>query len=197
MDTNVIRLCDAARAGMKSGDLLLYRASARQPIGWIIARLGRSQYCHAGRAYQGLKGWRTIDTHAWTGGRNVALADEVRAYPRRIDVFSPNPGDTAAAQGHDYDPEAAVRWLQRHVVDRHYGWWAIAQAALRHAFLIRLFVRPFSGENGGGPAYCSQAQAAADRHAGFDPVRHLADRLTEPSDLARSPFYRYRFTLEV
>jgi len=26
-------------------------------------------------------------------------------------------------------------------------------------------------------------------------VPHLADRLTEPADLARSPFYRYRFTL--
>jgi len=30
---------------------------------------------------------------------------------------------------------------------------------------------------------------------GVDPVKHLADRLTEPADLARSPFYKYRFTL--
>jgi hypothetical protein len=26
-------------------------------------------------------------------------------------------------------------------------------------------------------------------------VPHLADRLTEPADLARSPFYQYAFTL--
>jgi hypothetical protein len=36
----------------------------------------------------------------------------------------------------------------------------------------------------------------ADRlGGGVDPVPHLADRLTEPADLARSPFYEYLFTL--
>jgi hypothetical protein len=30
---------------------------------------------------------------------------------------------------------------------------------------------------------------------GVDPVPHLSDRLTEPADLARSPFYEYAFTL--
>lgn len=36
----------------------------------------------------------------------------------------------------------------------------------------------------------------ADRVGGrVDPVPHLADRLTEPADLARSPFYQYLFTL--
>jgi hypothetical protein len=36
----------------------------------------------------------------------------------------------------------------------------------------------------------------ADRlGGGVDPVENLPDRLTEPADLARSPFYRYRFTL--
>jgi hypothetical protein len=36
----------------------------------------------------------------------------------------------------------------------------------------------------------------ADRvGGGVDPVPDLANRETEPADLARSPFYRYRFTL--
>ena len=30
---------------------------------------------------------------------------------------------------------------------------------------------------------------------GVDPVAHLADRMTLPADLARSPFYAYLFTL--
>jgi hypothetical protein len=30
---------------------------------------------------------------------------------------------------------------------------------------------------------------------GVDPVPHLADRLTLPADMARSPFYEYQFTL--
>ena len=46
------------------------------------------------------------------------------------------------------------------------------------------------------PPFCSEACAMADRvGGGVDPVPQLADRLTEPADLARSPFYRYRFTL--
>ena len=46
------------------------------------------------------------------------------------------------------------------------------------------------------PPFCSHACAMADRiGGGVDPVPHLADRLTEPADLARSPFYRYLFTL--
>jgi hypothetical protein len=48
----------------------------------------------------------------------------------------------------------------------------------------------------GRPPFCSHACAMADRQGGgVDPVPHLADRFTEPADLARSPFYRYRFTL--
>jgi hypothetical protein len=46
------------------------------------------------------------------------------------------------------------------------------------------------------PPFCSEACVMADRLGGrVDPVPQLADRLTEPADLARSPFYRYRFTL--
>ena len=45
------------------------------------------------------------------------------------------------------------------------------------------------------PPFCSQACAMADRIAGgVDPAPYLADRLTEPADLARSPFYEYQFT---
>ena len=30
---------------------------------------------------------------------------------------------------------------------------------------------------------------------GIDPVEKLADKLTEPADLSRSAYFRYRFTL--
>ena len=46
------------------------------------------------------------------------------------------------------------------------------------------------------PPFCSQACVASDRiGGGVDPVAHLADHMTLPADLARSPFYRYLFTL--
>ena len=46
------------------------------------------------------------------------------------------------------------------------------------------------------PPYCSEACSLADRlGGGVNPVELLSDRFTEPADLARSPFYRYLFTL--
>jgi len=62
---------------------------------------------------------------------------------------------------------------------------------------VRLFVRPETDDaaNGTHPPFCSQAVALACRAGGVDPVPQLADRLTEPGDLARSPFFAYLFTL--
>jgi len=79
-----------------------------------------------------------------------------------------------------------------------YGWWNLAKAALRHMPIFRLFVRANTNdEANGSPPFCSNAVAAACRAGGVDPVKMLADAATEPGDLARSPFYRYRFTLVV
>jgi hypothetical protein len=63
--------------------------------------------------------------------------------------------------------------------------------------VVRWLVRPVTDDraNGAHPPFCSQAVAIACRAGGVDPVPNLADRLTEPGDLARSPFFRYRFTL--
>ena len=76
---------------------------------------------------------------------------------------------------------------------------ALTLAAALHLPLVRMFVRPSLDDDQPSrrPPFCSQACVMADRlGGGVDPVPHLADRLTEPADLARSPFYRYRFTLE-
>ena len=48
--------------------------------------------------------------------------------------------------------------------------------------------------NGSAP-FCSEAVARAMRSGGLDTVPFLADRQTEPSDLARSVGLNYRFTL--
>ena len=85
-----------------------------------------------------------------------------------------------------------------------YGYAAVLAAAMLHLPLVRLAVRAnFEDDadhasHGAGrrPPFCSQACAMTDRvGGGVDPVPHLADRLTEPADLARSPFYQYAFTL--
>ena len=47
----------------------------------------------------------------------------------------------------------------------------------------------------GDPPFCSEAVSIAVQAGGVDPVPTLADRYTEPGDLARSLFFHYRFTL--
>ena len=77
-------------------------------------------------------------------------------------------------------------------------------AAMLHLPVVRLVVRADFEDDADHaahgarrrPPFCSQACAMTDRiGGGVDPVPHLADRLTEPADLARSPFYQYAFTL--
>ena len=196
-DLKSVHLRDAAGEGMTSGDLLLYRAG-RSLAELVISRVGRTRYAHAARAFLGFKGWRSLETRAWHGGRKLPLAGEVKLYPRRIDVFEPMIG-VARVWDCEYVPEKAVRWLADNVVGKPYGWRSIFGTACLHLPVVRFLTRIQTQddvENGGTAPYCSHAQAMADRAAGFDPVPYLADRLTEPGDLARSLFYRYRFTLE-
>ena len=79
-----------------------------------------------------------------------------------------------------------------------YGYGNVVRAALLHLPGVRLMCPADCRDDAadGRPPFCSRAYAYADRVGGaVDPVRNLADRLTEPSDLARSPFYAYLFTL--
>ena len=79
-----------------------------------------------------------------------------------------------------------------------YGYVGLMGAALLHLPVLRLIAHRETAteKTTRRPPFCSQACVMADRiGGGVDPVPHLADRLTEPADLARSPFYRYLFTL--
>jgi hypothetical protein len=78
-----------------------------------------------------------------------------------------------------------------------YGYRAVAVASLLHLPLLRVFARADLDDSAvpARPPFCSQACALSDRLGGVDPVPHLADHMTLPADLARSPFYRYLFTL--
>ena len=75
--------------------------------------------------------------------------------------------------------------------------------AWRHAPIVRWLWRPaeakkrdFAALRGERCPVCSEMRAICERMgAGVDPVPNLPDRYTEPGDLARSPFYKYLFTL--
>ena len=181
----------AVTGQIKDGALLLFRGHGA--IARLIAVAGRSDYTHAGRAVWWGNDLFCCEVRELKGGRAVTLASQVVKHPGLIDVFEVNP----SARWREFDRRGAVRYIRR-LAGCDYGYRGVWLAALRHLPVWRLWMRADGDDRrvADQPPFCSQACAMADRiGGGVDPVPHLADRLTEPADLARSPFYRYRFTL--
>ena len=130
----------------------------------------------------------------------MALAHQIGATYRLIDTqehLDPNYAANPDNRWPGYDRAGTVRYIRR-LCGCRYGYAALLGAAVLHLPVVRWFIRPDLDDDtlDRRPPFCSQACSMADRlGGGVDPVEHLADRLTEPADLARSPFYRYRFTL--
>lgn len=180
-------LYDDARGQIAEGDLLLFRRRG------LISIAGRGVHSHAAKAAWWDGDLFCVEIREFHGGRAVTLSSQVERYPGRIDVFETNPD----GRWPGYDRAGAARFMRR-LAGCDYGWWNLAGAALVHLPWLRLLVRANVNDRNFSrrPPFCSQAVAMAERLGGrVDPVPRLADRLTEPADLARSPFYRYRFTL--
>jgi hypothetical protein len=177
----------SVRHHIRDGDLLLFRNRG------LISIAGRGEHCHAAKAAWWGNDLFCLEVTGWFGGRAVTLSSQVAQKPGRIEVYEVNPGN----RWPQYDRVAAVRFMRR-LCGCPYGYGGLLAAALLHLPLVRWLVRPDLDDAACDrrPPFCSQACAMADRiGGGVDPVPHLADRLTEPADLARSSFYQYRFTL--
>lgn len=186
-----VRLSEVARK-IGSGDLLLFRG--RGLISRLIGTAGRSEYTHAAKAIWWGDELFCCEVRELKGGRAVTLASQVRRYPGQIDVFQVDP----EVRWPDYDFDGA-NGLMRRLAGCDYGYVGLLKAAVLHVPFWRFLVRPELDDTNvdDHPPFCSHACAMADRlGGGVDPVPHLADRITEPGDLARSPFYCYAFTLE-
>jgi len=179
-----------ARSDIRDADLLLFR---RGPglIHRLISASGRSQYVHAAMAAWWGADLMCLEMLQFRDGRAVCLSGQVKESPGCWDVYETNPD-----LRQEFDRAAAVRTMKRFTGTR-YGWWNVFLMGLRSLPLVRWLVPPITDDMADGthPPFCSQAIAIACRAGGVDPVPNLADRLTEPGDLARSPFFRYRFTL--
>lgn len=176
-----------ARGQIRCGDLLLFRRRG------LISIAGRGDHSHAAKAAWWGEDLFCLEVREWHGGRAVTLSSQVQRFPGRIDVFEVNPFD----RWPHYD-RAGASAVMRRLAGCAYGYAGVAAAALLHLPVVRLFTEPDVHDDAasGRPPFCSSACAMSDRiGGGVDPVPHLADRLTLPADLARSPFYRYRFTL--
>ncbi len=178
--------CDVRRE-IRDADLLLFRRRSR--IATLISVAGRSPYVHAAMA-----GWwndRLMCVEMTDGGgRAQLLSNLVEQWPGSIDVYQAN------AIRRRFSRRRALDAMVN-ITGRRYGWLNLARAALLHLPIVRFLVPPEidDRESSGWPPFCSQAVSMADRAGGVDPMPNLADRLTEPGDLSRSPFYAYRFTL--
>lgn len=176
-----------ARRDIRDADLLLFRR--RNRLTRLIAVAGRSEYVHAAMA-----GWwngRLMCVEMTScGGRAQLLSNIVRRWPGVVDVYHAN------AVHRRFSRRRALLAMIG-ITGRQYGWMNLCRAALLHLPAFRFLALPDTNdlEHSTWPPFCSQAVAMADRAGGIDPVPNLADRLTEPGDLARSAFYEYRFTL--
>ncbi|HOM17565.1 MAG TPA: hypothetical protein PLQ00_09565 [Thermoguttaceae bacterium] len=188
-----------ARRWIRSGDLLLLRRG-RSWTHRLIAAGGRSLYVHAAMAAWWNRDLMCLEMVQWRGGRAVCLSHQVALCPGRWDVYTLTPVGRESV-----DRTLAVRAMKR-LTGTPYGWKALWRVICRHLPLVRWLVAPPTEDpevvSAGGlppmptaPMFCSQAVAWAYRAAGVDPAANLPDRLTEPGDLARSPLFRYRFTL--
>jgi len=175
------------RQEIHDSDLLLFRS------GGLIAKCGRGVHSHAAKAAWWGEDLFLLEVLQLAGARAVTLSSQVQRHPGRYDVYETNPG----GRWPNYDRAAAARFMRR-LCGCEYGYRGLAAAALLHLPLVRCLLRAEVDDKAADrrPPFCSQACVMADRiGGGVDPVEQLADRLTEPADLARSPFYRYRFTL--
>ena len=176
-----------ARHKIADGDLLLIRRRG------LIAIAGRGEHSHAAKAAWWGDDLFCLEVREWHGGRAITLESQVRKFPARIDVYRSNP----ANRWPEYDRTRSTTMMRR-LAGCDYGYAAVLSAAMLHLPFIRMAVRAEVDDDAidRRPPFCSQACAMVDRvGGGVDPVPHLADRLTEPADLARSPFYEYAFTL--
>ncbi|MGD9126613.1 MAG: hypothetical protein PVH19_04470 [Planctomycetia bacterium] len=176
-----------ARKHIEHGDVLLFRRRG------LISVAGRGLHSHAAKAAWWDSDLFCLEIREFLGGRAVSLSSQVKRFPGRIDVFEVNPNQ----RWEEYDRDGSVQFMRR-LTGCQYGWWNLVRTAVLHLPIVRLFVQAQTNDDtlSEHPPFCSQAVAMSERlGGGVDPVCHLADRLTEPADLTRSPFYRYRFTL--
>jgi hypothetical protein len=182
----LVALADA-RPHIADADLLLFRRHN------LIAVAGRGEHSHAAKAAWWGDELFCLEVREWHGGRAVTLASQVKKFPGRIDLYRAN----AHERWPEFERTRSTHFM-RHLAGCDYGYAAVLAAAMLHLPFVRMAMRAEVDDSAidRRPPFCSHACAMADRlGGGVDPVPHLADRLTEPADLARSPFYEYSCTL--
>lgn len=186
----LLSLKDAtSRRLLEQGDTFFFRSEG------LISRYGRGLHSHAGKILLWGEDFYCVDVREWYGGRAVTIESQVAKRPGKIDIFETNPNN----RWNEYNRAAACEALRK-LAGCDYNYWGVLKAGILHTPIINKLVKPVT-ETTLDPEkatmlFCSEAVAFVDREfGGVDPVPWLDDSLTEPSDLVRSTFYKYKFTL--
>lgn len=177
-----------AMSDIEDGDLLLLRGRFSFAMG------GRGRYRRAAKVVWWNEEPFCLEVDVRCGGRAVALRKLAHRYSGRVDVFEANPSN----RWPEYNVGRAIRHMQK-LISCPYGWRNVVRAGLAQLPVFGMPLRPGTDDASQPdyPPFNSEAIVLAEwLGGGVDPVPHLADRWTAPSDLSRSPFYRYRFTLK-
>lgn len=198
MKDNLRQLRDA-KPSILDADGLFFRGKGL--VSRMIRSYGRGRYSHVAKA-SWIKGELfCVEVRELKGGRIVTLESQVKKFPGQIDVFRTN-----VLRLPEIEQPEGQHWYNRKKADEmmlafagvEYGYWAIFSTYLLHAPFIKFIAKPNIDDEfvSKRPPYCSAAYSAADRIGGrVDQVPQLADKDTEPNDLARSPFNGYICTL--
>jgi hypothetical protein len=178
--------CAKAAYQVRDADVFLHRSHAWYSS--LFRASGRSEYSHASLAAHWHGRIHCLQA-VWGGDPKPLLSRMVALAPGQIDVYRCNRLSTA-------DREIIAADMIE-VVGRGYSWQGILRASLSHLPIVRLFVAIDSDDRVGATpnAFCSHAVAHCYARLGHDLVPNLADRLTEPGDLAHSALLQYQFTL--
>ncbi len=187
IELRILRDYESARRSMLDGDVCLHRGTA-----WyapFLRAAGRSEYVHASMIAWWHGRVHLLQSVEWKD-RKPLLSEVLRRAPGSIDVYQCRSLSGITRECIVADMIAAV--------GRGYGWGCLAQVSLSHLPIVRLFTEAdFDDEEAGTRRpFCSQAIAESYAMNYMDLVPNLADRATEPGDLARSALLRYQFTID-
>jgi hypothetical protein len=169
---------DEARAGIRSGDVLMYRGHG--PISRLIRLATGSPYSHAGIAAR----WNDRLMVMEAVGKGVVvtpLSANVTGYHGSVELF------TAVPEISDEVRERMIRYAQEEL-GKEYGRWNAIVLGLR--LLLKRGIEARDRLRRDRRLFCSHYVAQVYNVGGHDLKRGVSDRFMSPGDIARSPVLR-------
>lgn len=193
-----------AKELINEADVLLFRGKSL--FSWLIKRYSSGIHSHAAIAHRDGEVLECLEFREFKGGRSVNLKSQVEENPEEIDVFRPlqrfsyyNMLDGDPRLREKVFTDEVAQKISRTMMDLTglpYGWRNIGRIAKHYLPFLRLQKQNVKDNDPSNVYVCSTAVVHAYRTNFYDPVPFLADEMVTPADLARSPMFKYLFTIK-